>query len=87
MHLMPQNKYKGMHLATQGLKPSGVQAQLNQLRMAQHLAPPHPHSLLLFLTPLQFPDSERDRLGLRGLLPPRGLTLEKQVGAGLCENL
>lgn len=28
-----------------------------------------------------FPDSERDRLGLRGLLPPRGLTLEKQVRA------
>lgn len=26
-----------------------------------------------------FPVSERDRLGLRGLLPPRGLNLEKQV--------
>jgi hypothetical protein len=28
-----------------------------------------------------FPMHERDRLGLRGLLPPRGLTLEKQVWA------
>ena len=28
-----------------------------------------------------FPASERDRLGLRGLLPPRGLSLELQVTA------
>lgn len=26
-----------------------------------------------------FPPHERDRLGLRGLLPPKGLTLEKQA--------
>lgn len=29
-----------------------------------------------------FPKSERDRLGLRGLLPPRELTADMQVGAG-----
>ncbi len=33
-----------------------------------------------------FPRSERDRLGLRGLLPPRGLTLELQAGDGLTDG-
>ena len=31
-----------------------------------------------------FPKSERDRLGLRGLLPPRSLTMELQVGWAVC---
>lgn len=39
--------------------------------------PPHPPS-----QGTAFPTPERDRLGLRGLLPPRRLSMDIQVGVG-----